>query len=77
MRPGVGRAPKNLDEQIVGIFELNDRCVVGNPVIPPPDNCSSYVQTFYRVSQWHLLTGLIVFIFVVVLIQLTFKSLKT
>ncbi len=64
------------DEQIVTMFEIREGCVKGETgVLPPPSSCSEFVHGMYLVSQWHLVTILIVTLFVSLMWMLTAAAL--
>jgi hypothetical protein len=60
-----------LEEQIAGYFEVSSKCTQ-TVVLPPPETCPQIVHTFYAIGQWHLLTGLIVILFLAMLAHLTY-----
>ena len=65
-----------LEEQWVGQLELASRCTQ-TVVLPPPKACPFSVHAMYGVAQLHLITGLIVVIFLGMLIHLTYQVFHT
>ena len=65
------REPMTFDEEIVGFLEIETGCVTEEAVIPPPDDCSAWVQSAYGFAQWHLMTGVIIFVFLLMIFQLS------
>ena len=75
MSKEVGREPQTIDEMLVGFLEVEEGCVE-EAIIPPPEDCSALVQYTHGLAQWHLLTGLIVLVFVAMIIQLSLLAMK-
>lgn len=54
------RAPKTLEEFIIGYLELKEGCST-EAVIPPPSACSDYIHAFQALADTQLISiGLIV-----------------
>lgn len=71
-----GREPRTIDEIVVGFLELEEGCVREEAVIPPPDTCSDIVHYAYQASQWYLLTGLIILVFIGMIVELSWLAIK-
>ncbi len=64
------------DEQIVTFLEVREKCVKGEVgVFPPPASCSEFVRGMHTIAQWHLVTILIVTLFVSLMWMLTAAAL--
>lgn len=64
------------DEQIVMLLEVREKCVKGETgVLPPPASCSELVHGMYSIAQWHIVTILIVTLFVSLMWMLTASAL--
>lgn len=71
-----GREPITLDEKFVGFAELQEGCVKKEAVIPPPEDCSFWVDATYSFAKWHLMTGIIIFVFLLMLFKLSLLALN-
>ncbi|HBK34874.1 MAG: hypothetical protein UU08_C0023G0013 [Candidatus Uhrbacteria bacterium GW2011_GWE2_40_58] len=71
-----GREPITFDEKLVGFAELQEGCVKKEAVIPPPEDCSFWIDATYSFAKWHLMTGIIIFVFLLMIFQLSVLALK-
>jgi|GEM_PF-2342636 len=65
------RGPQLIEEYIVAALQDNAGCAPeGGAVMPPPETCPDSVHSAYWFAQSHILTILIVVVFIVLLIQM-------
>lgn len=70
-------AAQSFDEQIVAFAEVQEKCVdTSAGVIPPPAECPAYVHSMAAVAEWHIMTALIVIVFVGMMFELTMIALN-
>ena len=73
----VTRGPQTIEEYIVAALEESEGCAPkGGAVIPPPELCPGGVHTMYAVAQSHVVTILVVMVFVIVLIQMIMVAIN-
>lgn len=68
-------APQTLEESLVGMMELQSGCAK-EAIIPPPLTCPKSVHSMYSVSQSHVITIVIIAVFVLALVQLTMIAIN-
>lgn len=64
------RPPKTIDEYLVGQLEIDSGCTA-EAVIPPPEACPDYVQAAGSLASMHFVTLIIVFGFIVILLEMS------
>lgn len=69
------REPQTFEEHLVAYLENDEDCVE-EAVIPPPDTCPDSVHFMYGLAKWHIFTAVIVFIFVLILLQMVQLAIK-
>lgn len=69
------RPPRTIDEYLLGQLEIDSGCAT-EAVIPPPDACPGYVQTAGSLASMHFVTLVVVFGFMVILLQMTMVIFK-
>ncbi len=65
----------SFDEQLVVYFANQTGCAGKAVPLPPPDSCDSFVHGMYFLAQYHLISIVIVLVFLGLLLQLTMTAL--
>lgn len=77
-KPVQTHEPRTLEESIVAWMEEQDGCVKeGYAIMPPPDACEGATHMMYSVAQFHVVTILLILLFLGILFGLTTAALKT
>ncbi len=63
----------NLEQQIVGQWEIASGCASA-VVLPPPDACPRMIHQLYGIAEWHPITSFFVFMFIVFLIYVSYLA---
>ena len=69
------RDPQTIEEILVGQMMVYEGCTK-EAVIPPPSSCSGTVHTMYGLADTHLITILIVVVFLGMLFSVSMAAWK-